>query len=331
MTLAEITAGFGSAFSTQLNLPPDLWLEMGERDRNNPVLVGPNGKRHTYDELLATAQAHVAAAIVPAEIARRHRQCQDDIAEIGRRLATAPVDVVLAIADDERFLFQDDNFPAWLVCWGETNPYLPRPVPPDANAIATGSAWAYGSQRVDFKGAPALGEHVLRELAGAGFDVSGARALKEGQSIGHPFGFAHTRLLGGKAMAAPWLPVIINASYPPNTPTPARSYDFGVALGEAVRSWPEAARVGVVTIGNFSHPVLDETMDRSLFRAIETRDEAALRALPRAAFDGGNGQAKTWIIAAGALRHLKMHPVDYVACYRSAASTGCGMPFAYWD
>jgi hypothetical protein len=132
-------------------------------------------------------------------------------------------------------------------------------------------------------------------------------------------------------MAAPWLPVIINASYPPNTPPPGRSYDFGVALGEAVRSWPADARVGVLTIGNFSHPVLDEGMDRSLFTAIEKGDEQALRSLPRAAFEGGNGQAKTWIIAAGALRHLTMHPVDYVACYRSAASTGCGMPFAYWE
>ena len=57
----------------------------------------------------------------------------------------------------------------------------------------------------------------------------------------------------------------------------------------------------------------------------------ALRSLPRANFEGGNGQAKTWIIAAGALSHLRMHPVDYVAAYRSPASTGCGMPFAYWD
>jgi hypothetical protein len=170
--LAQITAGFGSAFSTQLNLPPELWLEMGDRDRNNPVLVGADGKRHSYDELLATAGPAVAAAITPEEIARRHKQCQHDIAEIGRRLAQAEVDAVVAIADDERFLFQEDNFPAWLVCWGESNPYAPRPVPADANPIAKGSAWAYGSEKVDFKGAPELGEHVIRELAGAGFDVS---------------------------------------------------------------------------------------------------------------------------------------------------------------
>ncbi|MPZ48693.1 MAG: hypothetical protein GEU75_05165 [Dehalococcoidia bacterium] len=329
--MAQITAGFGSAFSTQLNLPPELWLEMGDRDRNNPVLVGPDGVKHTYDELLAMAPSQVAAAITPEEIARRHQHCQDLITDVGRRLAAAQVDVVVAIADDERFLFQDDNFPAWLVCWGASNPYAPRPVPADANAIAKGSAWAYGSEAVELKGAPELGEHVIRELAASGFDISGAKALKEGQSIGHPYGFAHTRLLGGKSMAAPWLPVIINGSYPPNTPTPARSYEFGVALGEAIKSWPGNARVGVLTIGNFSHPVLDEALDRKLFKAIEDGDETALRSLPRANFEGGNGQAKTWLIAAGVLRDLKMQPLDYVACYRSAASTGCGMPFAVWE
>ena len=172
---------------------------------------------------------------------------------------------------------------------------------------------------------------MIRELTGVGFDVSHARQIREGQSIGHPFGFTHTRLLDGKPVAAPWLPVIINASYPPNTPTPARSYDFGLALREAVRSWPGDARVAVLTVGNFSHPVLDEDLDRKLFRAIEAGDEKTIRSLPRDNFEGGNGQAKMWLIAAGALKHLKMRAVDYVACYRSAASTGCGMPFAYWE
>ena len=184
--MAQITAGFGSAFSTQLNLPPELWLEMGDRDRNNPVLVGPDGQKHTYDELLATAGPQIAAAITPEEIKARHQRCQELIADMGKRIASAPVDVVVAIADDERFLFQDDNFPAWLICWGEKNPYIPRPTPADANPILKASAWAYGSEPVDFKGAPELGEHLIRELAASGFDISAAKALKEGQSIGHP-------------------------------------------------------------------------------------------------------------------------------------------------
>jgi hypothetical protein len=269
--------------------------------------------------------------LTPEEISARHQRCQSGVAEIGRRLVQAPLDVLIAIADDERFLFSDDNFPAYLVYWGENVPYVPRPVPADANPIAKASAWAYGDDSVSLKGAPALGEHVIRKLPELGFDVSHARQLREGQSIGHPYGFAHTRLLGGAGIAAQWLPIVINASYPPNTPTPGRTYDFGVALAEAVRSWPSSARVGVLTIGNFSHPVLDEALDRRLFEAIEKGDAETLRSLPRANFEGGNGQAKTWIIAAGALSHLTMHSFDYVAAYRSRASTGCGMPFAYWD
>jgi hypothetical protein len=330
--MAEIVLGLGSAFSTQVNIPPELWLEMGERDRNNPVLIGSDGRNHSYDELLSLAGPDIAAALTPDEIVERHRRCQAGVAAIGARLLQADdVDLWIAIADDERFLFGDDNFPAWLVYWGESVPYRPRPVPADANPIAKGSAWAYGDEDVEFAGAPALGEHLIRDLAASGFDVSHARQLRDGQSIGHPYGFALTRLLGGLRPPTPWLPVVINASYPPNTPTPARSYDFGRALAEAVRSWTEPARVGVLTIGNFSHPVLDEPLDRRLFAAIEAGDAEALRALPRANFEGGNGQAKTWIIAAGALEALEMHPIDYVACYRSPASTGCGMPFAYWD
>lgn len=329
--MAGIVLGFGAAFSTQVNIPAGLWPEMGDRDRNNLVLIGADGRNHSYDELLAMAGPEVVAALTPAEIEARHRRCQEGIADIGRRLAQADVDVLIAIADDERFLFGEDNFPAFFVYWGEKVPYAPRPVPENANAIAKASAWAYGSERIEFRGAPELGEHTIRGLAALGFEVSHARQLREGQSIGHPYGFAQTRLLGGARHRAQWLPIVINASYPPNTPTPARSYDFGVALAATVRSWPGSERVGVLTIGNFSHPVLDEAMDRRLFEAIAKGDAETLRGLPRANFEGGNGQAKTWIIAAGALRHLAMHPVDYVACYRSRASTGCGMPFAYWD
>jgi len=329
--MADIVLGFGSAFSTQLNTPPDLWREMGDRDRNRPVLIGPDGRNHSYDELLASAGPEVAAALSPGEIGERHRRCQAAIADIGRRLTEADVDVLLAIADDEHFLFAEDNFPAFLVYWGDSVPYTPRPAPENANPIAEASAWAYGSQSVSLKGAPEVGEHVIRRLAELGFDVSHARQLREGQSIGHPYGFAHTRLMGGAQHRAQWLPIVINASYPPNTPTPARTYDFGLALAEAVRTLPANLRVGVLTIGNFSHPVLDEALDRKLFQAIKKGDAKTLRSLPRANFEGGNGQAKTWLIAAGALSHRTMHPVDYVPCYRSLASTGCGMPFAYWQ
>ena len=70
--MAQIVAGFGTSFSPQLHVPPEMWAAMGERDRSSAHLLGPDGKDHSYDELAAMAGPAVAQGIQPTEAAARH-------------------------------------------------------------------------------------------------------------------------------------------------------------------------------------------------------------------------------------------------------------------
>ena len=329
--MATIAGGFGVAHSTQIHLPADMWSLMGEEDQRNSALIGPDGKKHSYEELLAQAGPKVRVALTPEEQQARHRRCQQGIARVGELLAQSSLEVLVTVTDDEYFLFSDQFMPAVYTFWGPTFSYVPTALPESAPPAPRAAAWAYGDERVDFTGAPELGEHVIRSITDAGFDIACGKALGEETSIGRPFGFLHTRVFGNTAFPGRVLPVILNASYGPNLAAPSRAYDLGRALQEAIVSWDSDSRVGIVAVGNFSHPVLDEELDRHLFSALEAHDGTALRSLPRANYEGGNGQARVWVVAAAALEGLTMHPIDYVPCYRSAGGTGCGMPFAYWD
>jgi 3-O-methylgallate 3,4-dioxygenase len=58
-----------------------------------------------------------------------------------------------------------------------------------------------------------------------------------------------------------------------------------------------------------------------------------LLAIPACNFLSGTSELKNWIPLASAMTHcgLEMTLIDYVACYRSAAGTGCGMGFSAWQ
>ena len=50
-------------------------------------------------------------------------------------------------------------------------------------------------------------------------------------------------------------------------------------------------------------------------------------------FNGNTCETKNWLALAAAMdaANAAMHLVDYVPCYRTAAGTGQGMAFAYWE
>ena len=328
--MAEIVLGLGVAHSTQLNMPVEFWEQMGQNDQQSPRLLGTDGKMHTYQELLQTVGPEVAQGFTPAEQVARHARCQEAIAQIAALVRSEPLDAIITITDDERWLFTDGMMPAAYLYWGDLVHYAPR-IPDNPTPMSASSLWAYSMEAVNFPGAAALGEHVVTEMADRGFDVAQGKGTPPGDSIGRPFGFIHARVFDGKPAPAPILPFIINASYLPNLLSTRRSVEMGEALAQSIRSWDSNARVGILAVGNFSHVVVDEVMDRRLQTAIEGKDLADLRALPRENFQGGNGQAKTWMIAAGAMQHLNAKFLDLVFCYRSPGGTGCAMPFAHWS
>jgi hypothetical protein len=128
----------------------------------------------------------------------------------------------------------------------------------------------------------------------------------------------------------PIVPVLLNALYPPDQPSPKRCLEIGEAIGRAVASFPEDIRIGIVASGGLSHFVVDEALDRTVVRALTERDFAALADLPAEKLESGTAEIRNWICAAGALRDLRVERIEYLPGHRTQAGTGTGLCFAVW-
>ena len=323
--MAEIVLGLGTSHSPQLSLTPDTWSLHAENDKRNPNLYGLDGKHHTYDEVLSMVDPSIEKQLDPDLWQKRYDVCQKWIATVSEKLAEANVDAVIVIGDDQEEVFHEDNFPAMVIYWGDTI----RNVPDGLQAPLKRAAWAYGLEEKEYPVAKDLAFHMIGSLMEQDFDVAHTRYFKEGQGMGHAFNFIYTRIMGDKLI--PMVPVMLNTYFPPNQPTPKRSYKLGQAIRRAVESWDSSARVAVIASGGLSHFVINEEIDQRVIKDLKNKDTEDLFALPREHLASGSSEIRNWIAAAGAAEHMDFNLIDYAPCYRSPAGTGCAMAFGFWS
>ena len=113
----------------------------------------------------------------------------------------------------------------------------------------------------------------------------------------------------------------------------ARSIEFGRVLRDAIAAWPDDVRVGVIASGGLSHFVNDEEFDRDVMGKLAAYDYEGLAAIPDGYYQSGTSEVKIYSIVMMALQETgaAMTLVDYVPCWRTAAGTGEGMGFMYWN
>jgi 3-O-methylgallate 3,4-dioxygenase len=218
-----------------------------------------------------------------------------------------------------------------MIYYGETIPNTPRHLarPNDLAWFQRARAGNYEKEGVrDFPCHRELALHLIAGLMEREIDVSTSKKLPPGEGEGHAFGFIHKRLMTD--VVTPMIPVFLNTYYPPNQPTPKRCYDIGVAMREAVESFPADLRVGVMASGGLSHFVVDEDLDNTVMTALERKDKKTLTNLDVAKLNSGSSEIRNWICAAGAVEHLDMTWRQYLPCYRTPAGTGTGVGFAIW-
>lgn len=348
--MAQIVLGIGTSHTPLLSLPPELWETYAQNDRRNPELLLPDGTAVGYDELLARAAPTIAAAAVPAQFFDQHARAQRALATLGQALADAAPDTVVIISDDQDEVLFDENMPSLAIYWGESMTIVPRRYSDQAPAVMKASAWGYGESEAEIPVDAALGERLIGYLVEHDFDVAHLRYLRSepGGTIGpagyikrvrttpprrqgmpHGFSFVVTRLMRGDIR--PILPIFQNTCYPPNQPTPRRSYRFGQAIRAAIEAWDEERRVAVVASGGLSHFVVDEELDRTVLKALAEKDGATLCALPRARLNSATSETQNWIAAGGAMEHLQFTLCDYLPGYRTPAGTGGGWAFGLWQ
>jgi len=328
--MARLVAAFGTSHSPALNSPAEDFAGHARRDEQYGGHLDRDGVPATYAQLARDADPSVLAQTGPEAIAARVAACEAHLDRLAHAIASARLDALVIVGDDQREQYHDDNIPAFLVYCGETITNTVLDLPPGAPEYWKRARSLYHEPDGprDYPVAGALGRHVVERLIEAEFDVAYARTLRHARGEGHAFGFVHRRLMSGGVV--PILPVVVNTYYPPNQPRPRRCLRLGQALRGAIESWPENLRVGIIASGGLSHFTVDEALDRAVLDACRRGDGEALAAIPTAKLNSGNSEIRNWIVAAGAASGLDIEWQEYVPLYRTPAGTGCGMAFAVW-
>jgi 3-O-methylgallate 3,4-dioxygenase len=335
--LAQIALGIGTSHGPQLSTPPEEWGQRASADRRNPALAFRGGD-YSFDELSALRGAAFAAECDPGVQAGRHARSRAAIDELGRIIRAANIDVLVIVSSDHKEIYGDELLPQFAVYWGETmrhEPYTAEQLATLPPGLAIAEVANQPERPEVRQGHAALGLHLIHEVSGAGFDPGAAKTLPAGRwenhSIPHGWGFILQQMLGGHDLM-PIVPVFVNTFWEPNPPTAARCYDFGGALGAAIKSFPEDLRVGVVASGGLSHFVIDEELDRGFLQALIDKDEEFMVSLKDDELRSGTSEVRNWVTVGGALAgtDLTARVVDYLPCYRSEAGTGCAMAFMAW-
>ena len=329
--MADIVLGIGTSHSPLLNSPAEDYPKHAEIDASGRKLLDKVGRAVTYGELLDQADPSIKDQIAPEVLAERSARCTASIEWLASEIADADLDALIVVGDDQHEQFADDNMPAILIYWGESIENNPLDMPEDAPPFWRKARSQFhedaGSRR--YPVASKLGLHLINELMDHAFDPSHSKRLSSAHGEGHAFGFVHRRLMKDKVV--PILPIALNTYFPPNQPRPRRCYELGRAIHQAVRSFDDDARIGVLASGGLSHFTVDEELDRIVLEACRNKDAETLSTLPPERLNSGTSEVRNWITVAGAVEHLATTWQEYVPCYRSAAGTGCGMGFAIWN
>ena len=202
----------------------------------------------------------------------------------------AGVQACVVLSNEHFTNFFLENFPQICVGvgernWGPTEAWLP-----------ISKAWIPGH--------PGLAGHITRSLLNTGFDPAFSHQLE----LDHGVMTVYHEL--DPQLQLPLVPIVQNCAVHPMMPL-RRWYAFGVALGEAIRSYVGLDRVALVGAGGLSHFIgvprvgdIDEEFDRWFLDVLERGDMDAVLDLPDEELElAGNGahEIRSWLAVAGAV------------------------------
>jgi hypothetical protein len=163
-----------------------------------------------------------------------------------------------------------------------------------------------------------LAAHVIASLIEQGQQP----ALAYGMKIDHGFMTVYYWL--DRTMELPMVPIVVNCTTPPLMTT-KQFYDFGVAVGNAIRSYDGLERVGLVAGGGLSHFVgeprvgdIDEEFDRWFLDRLAKGDLSEILDMPNDELmeaGNGTGEVRAWIALAGAMNSAPGQVLAYEPVY----------------
>jgi aromatic ring-opening dioxygenase catalytic subunit (LigB family) len=235
--------------------------------------------------------------------------------ELGKRVAGAKPDVIIAVAPDHWSNFVLDHLPSVCIGVGEANEGPPEP-------------WLKDFPHRSIAGHPGLAMHLVKSALDEGFEPSVSHRLRLDHGICIPLW-----RMGLEPMPR-IVPMIVNSIEPP-FPSIARCLQWGKLLRRAIESYAEPLRVAVLGSGGLSHSIgertmgaIDEDFDRECIARFSSDEKSLVRFLEEKLPQAGNGteEVRNWVVAHGAAGGRGFELIDYLPV--PAVIVGCG--FASW-
>jgi protocatechuate 4,5-dioxygenase beta chain len=211
-------------------------------------------------------------------------------AEMRRRLEAARPDVLVMFSNDHLLNWPLNNTPEYTVGIGDEH----------VGPADWFDEWL-AMEQYRVAGHPGLARWLVNEGARRGVMLAHLQRMEFDDGISVPVHYLNP---DGRFRL---VPVTMNCTVPP-LPPPARAYQVGALLGEALRAYPGPERIALVATGGLSHEPggpryfhVDEAFDRWFLEMLEKGDhEALLRecTLERleAAGSGGTAELIAWIL-----------------------------------
>jgi catalytic LigB subunit of aromatic ring-opening dioxygenase len=329
--MAKIVFGMAVPHSGMLGQAPEDWLTNGERDRNNKELWFRN-RTWTYPELEAHRGSAFEQYLTLEERTARAGRCRAALDEMAAAYRRANVDVAIILGKDQKEIFPHLS-PSIAIYTGEKV----HNGPPQRKVYAPDHHVVHDCH-------PKLARYLIEEFQAKGFDLADLQQWPENvwmeqqmkqkadyPVVPHAYSFVYHQIMGDQP--PPHVPVLMNLFYPPTQPSMARCIEFGRVLRDALLAWPDDVRVAVIASGGLSHFVNDEEFDHDIIEKLASFDYEGLTAVPDGYYQSGTSEIKIYSTVMMALQHTgaQMTLVDYVPCWRTAAGTGEGMGFMYWN
>ena len=241
-------------------------------------------------------------------------------AEMRQRLEAARPDTLVMFSNDHLLNWPINNIPEFTVGVGDEH----------VGPADWYDEWL-GMEKYRVPGDPGLARFLVNDAARRGLSLAYLREMQFDDGISVP-----THYLNPDARFR-LVPVTMNCNVPP-IPTPARAYEVGRVLGEAMRAYPAPTRIAVIATGGLSHEPggpryfwVDEEFDRWFLDLLKAGDhdrllrECTLQRL-EAAGSGGTAELLAWIAVLAVTRG----PADVLA-YMPAIAWRSGTGMVVWS
>src|ERR1700733_10900826 len=116
---AQLRVGGGPSHGRLRNTPPAEWEQRAAADRRNKELIY-RGDSYDFDGLRAARGRDFSGECALEVRQARHAACRAAIAELGRRVKAAALDVLVVVSSDHKEIFDDELMPEFAVSWGDS-------------------------------------------------------------------------------------------------------------------------------------------------------------------------------------------------------------------